>query len=92
MAQHVFGEGVAVGTSLYEPEMLATAREIMDGAAALGCENYLPKDVVVAPEMKPTRRSALCRRGVLRMDVYFCSWPREVEEIKGRPPCLPNVV
>ncbi len=45
-------KGFAVGQSLFEPDMLETAREIMSGAAARGCEIYLPQDVVVAPELK----------------------------------------
>lgn len=40
--------GVAVGTSLCEPDLAATARSIQDKAAAAGCEILLPQDVVVA--------------------------------------------
>lgn len=45
-------KGIAIGKSLYEPDMLDTAREIMDGAEAKGCNIMLPKDVVVATELK----------------------------------------
>ena len=45
-------KGVAIGKSLFEPDMLDTAREIMAKAEKSGCYILLPKDVVVAAEMK----------------------------------------
>jgi phosphoglycerate kinase len=41
--------GYAVGKSLYEPDLLDTAREIVARAKARGAEIPLPDDVVVAP-------------------------------------------
>lgn len=41
-------KGVSVGKSLCEHDLAPTAREIMDNAAAKGCEIVLPVDVVVA--------------------------------------------
>lgn len=41
-------QGLGIGCSLYEPELVATARTIMEKAARLGCEIVLPQDVVVA--------------------------------------------
>ncbi len=41
-------KGVSVGKSLCEHDLAPTAREIMDNAAAKGCEILLPVDVVVA--------------------------------------------
>ncbi len=46
-------KGLSVGKSLYEPEMLNTARIIMTKAEQKGCTILLPEDVVVADEMKP---------------------------------------
>ncbi|MEL6480049.1 MAG: phosphoglycerate kinase [Pseudomonadota bacterium] len=43
-------QGKAVGKSLCEHELTGTAREIMEKAAAAGCEIVLPSDVVVARE------------------------------------------
>src|SRR5256886_15409377 len=43
-------EGKPVGRSLAEHDRVATAREIMDRAAAEGCEMVLPVDAVVAQE------------------------------------------
>jgi phosphoglycerate kinase len=51
-------QGVAVGKSLQEAEMHATARDILAGAKAAGCEVLLPTDAIVAGELKagvPTR-------------------------------------
>lgn len=44
--------GVDVGKSLYEPDLLGTAGEIMAAAEKAGCQLLLPQDVVVARELK----------------------------------------
>ncbi|GAB3729192.1 phosphoglycerate kinase [Luteimonas pelagia] len=44
--------GHAVGRSLYEPDLIETARKIMADARARGAEVPVPVDVVVAPEFK----------------------------------------
>ncbi len=41
-------EGVAVGGSLVESDLLATAREILSGARQRGCRVLLPEDAVIA--------------------------------------------
>jgi phosphoglycerate kinase len=48
----LFAKGMSVGKSLCEPDLAATAREIIAQAAAKGCEILLPDDVVVAREFK----------------------------------------
>ncbi|SET25294.1 phosphoglycerate kinase [Oceanicella actignis] len=45
-------QGLEVGRSLCERDMLDTARDIMREAAGRGCEIILPVDVVVAEEFK----------------------------------------
>ncbi|MGB4101876.1 MAG: phosphoglycerate kinase [Alphaproteobacteria bacterium] len=45
-------QGIGIGTSLYEPDMLPTARAIMETAQQRGCRLILPQDVVVAAELK----------------------------------------
>lgn len=45
-------QGIAVGTSLSEPDFSATAREIIAAAKAKGCEIVLPVDAVIAKEFK----------------------------------------
>ena len=44
--------GVDVGKSLHEPDLLGTARDIMAAAEKSGCQLLLPEDVVVARELK----------------------------------------
>jgi phosphoglycerate kinase len=44
--------GHGVGKSLYEPDLVGTARNIMAEARARGAEVPVPVDVVVAPEFK----------------------------------------
>ncbi len=46
-------QGIAVGKSLQEAEMHATAKDILGRAKAAGCEIMLPTDAVVAKELKP---------------------------------------
>jgi phosphoglycerate kinase len=46
--------GVAVGKSLYEPDLLDVARRLMEQARARGAEIPLPTDVVVAKELAAT--------------------------------------
>ncbi|QYK39936.1 MAG: phosphoglycerate kinase [Paracoccaceae bacterium] len=45
-------QGIEVGKSLAERDMAATAREIVEKAAAAGCTIHLPVDVVVAREFR----------------------------------------
>ena len=62
MSQHlIVGGGIAntflaargfnVGKSLYEPQLLGIAEEILTEAEKTGCEMPLPQDVVVAPSL-----------------------------------------
>ena len=46
-------EGVAVGKSLQEAEMHATARDILEKAKAAGCAIVLPVDAVIAAALTP---------------------------------------
>jgi phosphoglycerate kinase len=45
-------QGINVGKSLCEHDLLPTAREIMEKAKEAGCDILLPQDVVVAAEFK----------------------------------------
>lgn len=48
----LYAKGISVGKSLCEPDLAATAREIMAQARERGCEMVLPVDVVVAREFR----------------------------------------
>jgi len=52
--------GHKVGKSLYEADMLDTARQIRDKIRARGGDIPLPVDVVVAPEFSPEARAETC--------------------------------
>lgn len=50
--------GYSIGNSLYEEALVPTAHNILQKAHAVGCEIFLPRDVVVATEFRP---QAPCR-------------------------------
>lgn len=50
-------QGYDVGKSLYEPDMLDTAKQIIEAAKAADCDLILPQDVVVAAEFKENAES-----------------------------------
>ena len=45
--------GLKIGKSISEPDMFATAQSITASAEQRGCHILLPKDVVIAAELKP---------------------------------------
>jgi phosphoglycerate kinase len=47
----VAAQGIAVGRSLQEPELHATAREVLTRAERIGCKVLLPQDAVVADRL-----------------------------------------
>ena len=50
-------QGYDVGKSLYEPDMLDTAKQIIEAAKEANCDLILPQDVVVAAEFKKNAKS-----------------------------------
>jgi phosphoglycerate kinase len=57
--------GVNVGKSLHEPDMLGTARRLLEQARARGAEIPLPTDVVVASEFSPTAAATVREAGAV---------------------------
>ncbi len=53
-------QGLSVGKSLHEPDLLETARKVMAAAKAAGVTILLPVDVVVAKEFKAGAASRTC--------------------------------
>ncbi|HAX92186.1 MAG TPA: phosphoglycerate kinase [Rhodospirillaceae bacterium] len=77
-------KGVAIGKSLYEPDMLDTAREIMDKAKARDCHILLPTDVVVAGEMKEGAPNQTVPVATVPADqMIFDLGPATINEIKS---------
>ena len=60
--------GIAIGKSLYEPDMLDTARALLAQAVARGAEIPLPTDVVVAEAFSPTAVATVRPVGDVRPD------------------------
>jgi phosphoglycerate kinase len=52
--------GYGVGTSLYEPDLIAEAQAIMHKAQAMGKQFPLPVDVVVAPALAAGQKVTVC--------------------------------
>ena len=49
----LLAEGIRVGKSLVETDLVADARRILDSAAGQNCNVLLPQDIVVSRELKP---------------------------------------
>jgi phosphoglycerate kinase len=75
--------GFAIGKSLYEPNMLSTARAIGDAARIAKCEIILPTDVVVAQEFKAEAPSRAIAIGAIGDDdMILDAGPRTVARIE----------
>jgi phosphoglycerate kinase len=75
-------QGKAVGKSLYESDLVAAARDIMDNAKALGRDLVLPVDAAVAQKLAahvPSRIVAV--EEVDADDMILDIGPRTVEEV-----------
>lgn len=78
----LFAQGLPVGKSLCEPDLAATAREIIDQAKTRGCRIVLPVDVVVAKEFKAHAAHEVRAAGAVRADDMILDLgPESVDEI-----------
>lgn len=79
----LFAQGVDIGGSLAERDMADTAREILAEAEARGCEILLPRDVVVATELKPgaETRTVLAREEIGADEKILDAGPLTVEAL-----------
>jgi phosphoglycerate kinase len=78
----LFADGIDVGGSLCEKEMVETARQIRARAAKAGCELLLPLDVVVAKEVKPGVAAQVRALGEIGADEKILdAGPRTVERL-----------
>jgi phosphoglycerate kinase len=75
-------QGVAVGKSLAEHDLAATAREVLDKAKGRGCEVVLPVDAVVAQEFAALAPSHVVSvDAVGPADMILDIGPRSVEHV-----------
>ncbi len=75
-------KGYGIGSSLNEPGLVDTARQILSQAASKGCKIMLPSDVVVADHFKPhaahrTRAADAVKDGEMILD----AGPQTTDEI-----------
>lgn len=78
-------QGIKIGSSLAEPDSVATVSEIMARAEQAGCEIVLPSDVVVAKELKPDAAWQVCEVGMVPPDGLILDFgPRSVDDLKRR--------
>jgi phosphoglycerate kinase len=78
-------QGHAVGKSLQEAEMHDTAREILAGAAARGCEILLPRDLVVAERFAAQAPNRVVGLDAVPADMMALDvGPATVAEVKAR--------
>jgi phosphoglycerate kinase len=80
----LLANGVAIGKSLAEPDLVDTARRIMDAADKAGSTIVLPVDVVVAREFKDGAESDVVPADEVPPDGMILDvGPRSVEAING---------
>jgi len=81
----LFAQGVEIGKSLCQPEAVPTVKAIMARAKEFGCEIILPKDFVVARELKAGTDWQVCTVGNIPPDLMIVDiGPATVAELKKR--------
>jgi phosphoglycerate kinase len=76
--------GIGVGQSLAEPDLHATAREVVAAAQANGCEIVLPLDGVVAKEFRAGTASSVVDISQVPADVMILDiGPKSVAHLSG---------
>jgi phosphoglycerate kinase len=81
----LFAQGVEIGKSLCQPEAVETVKAIMARAKGFGCEIILPKDFVVAKELKTGAEWQVCSRDNIPADGMIVDiGPETVEYLKQR--------
>jgi phosphoglycerate kinase len=89
----VAAEGVAVGKSLQEADMHATARDIVAKAKAAGCEIILPVDAVTATEFKANAATRIVPIGAVPADAMILDvGPQTVAALVARLASVKTVV
>jgi phosphoglycerate kinase len=78
-------QGVAVGRSFVEPDLVPVVKEIVARAGQSGCEIVLPADVVVAEALKEGVASEICPVGAVPADAMILDFgPDSVADLKRR--------
>jgi phosphoglycerate kinase len=78
----LLADGIAVGRSLAEPDLAATARRILAAAGKSGCALVLPDDVVVAAALEAGARATTVARDRVPADgMILDAGPRTVAAV-----------
>jgi phosphoglycerate kinase len=78
----LFAQGHGVGKSLYEPDLVGTAREILDAAGAGRSEILLPIDALVSEKLAPHAPSRVVTTdSVGEQDMILDIGPRSAEHV-----------
>jgi phosphoglycerate kinase len=78
-------QGIEIGRSFQEPDFVPTVQEIVARAKASGCEIVLPKDVVVAPELKEGVETRVCAVDAVPDDAMILDFgPESIADLKRR--------
>lgn len=86
-------QGTAVGKSLQEPDMHATARDILAEANRAGCEIVLPADAVVAREFRANPPTEIVSAGAIPPDAMMLDvGPATVQALRDRLPDVRTLV
>lgn len=81
----LYAQGVDVGISLCENDMAEQAREVMEKAAAAGCEVVLPVDAAVAAEFAEGATSETVPIGAVPADRMILDvGPASIDDLKQR--------
>jgi phosphoglycerate kinase len=81
----LLAQGMQIGGSFAEPDFVATAKEIMAGAKASGCEIVLPTDAVVAKELKAGVDWQVCPIGEMPQDAMILDLgPKSIADLRRR--------
>jgi len=86
-------QGIAVGKSLQEADMHATARDILAEANRAGCDVVLPTDGVVAREFKPNPATETVSVQSIPADAMMLDvGPATVQALQDRLPDIRTLV
>lgn len=86
-------QGTAVGKSLQEADMHATARDILAEANRAGCEIVLPSDAVVAQEFRANPPTEIVSVGAIPPDAMMLDvGPATVQALQDRLPDIRTLV
>jgi len=80
----LLAQGVAIGASLAEADMVTTAKDIMAAATANGCALILPQDVVVATEFAKNAPHRITDGSDIKADeMILDAGPQSVAAVKA---------